>query len=64
MCCLAGRQGAGLPGGEKGFEAGEELADAAMDEDKKEGAIHQIGRMVREAARLGGDEGEMCFHVS
>ena len=64
LCCLAGRQGAGLPGVEEGFEAREELADAAVDEDEKKSAVHQLGRMAREAARARGDEGEMCFHVS
>jgi len=61
---LARRQDAGLPGGEERFEAGQQVTDAAVDEEEPHGAVHHLGRMAREAARAGGDEGGFCFHVS
>jgi|GEM_PF-4904089 len=57
-------EGAGLPGGEQGFELGEQGAEAAVEEQDEQDGFHPCGDLARArgrfAALLGGG---CCFHA-
>ncbi|MCC6720247.1 MAG: hypothetical protein IT555_20405 [Acetobacteraceae bacterium] len=52
-----GRELAGAPEIEEMFEAGDELGDAAVDEDDQEGGEDAIGQRPRKGARGGRPRG-------
>jgi len=53
-----------LPGAEEVFEAGEEIADLAVDEEEQQGALHHLGRAEGEAGGEVAVPGGCCCHDS
>jgi len=56
------REFAGLPGAEEVFEAGEEIADLAVDEEDQQGAFHHLGRAMGEGGGMEAIAPGRCFY--